>query len=47
MAMIRPVREAVGLAADLTADLIYRGGTIITVNELQPNAEAVAVRSGC
>jgi predicted amidohydrolase YtcJ len=32
--------------ADPKADLIYRGGTIITVNELQPYAEAVAVRGG-
>lgn len=33
-------------AAEARADLIYRGGAIITVNELQPNAEAVAVRGG-
>jgi predicted amidohydrolase YtcJ len=31
---------------DVKADTIYRGGSIVTVNELQPNAEAVAVRSG-
>ncbi len=29
-----------------TADAIYYGGDIITVNELQPEAEAVAVRGG-
>lgn len=31
-------------AAQPVADTIYTGGDIITVNELQPNAEAVAVR---
>jgi len=33
-------------AADRKADLIYTGGDIVTVNELQPEAEAVAVRAG-
>jgi predicted amidohydrolase YtcJ len=33
-------------AADPKADVIYQGGTIVTVNELQPSAEAVAVRGG-
>ena len=33
-------------AADPKADLIYQGGSIVTVNELQPAAEAVAVRAG-
>ena len=28
------------------ADTIFQGGNIITVNELQPSAEAVAVRAG-
>jgi len=33
-------------AAEARADLIYVGGNIVTVNELQPDAEAVAVRAG-
>jgi predicted amidohydrolase YtcJ len=33
-------------AAQPAADIIYSGGTIVTVNELQPSAEAVAVRGG-
>ena len=33
-------------AADSKADTIFQGGNIITVNELQPTAEAVAVRAG-
>lgn len=33
-------------AAPIYADSIYTGGDIITVNELQPEAEAVAVRNG-
>ena len=32
--------------ADPKADLIFQGGNIVTVNELQPSAEAVAVRAG-
>jgi predicted amidohydrolase YtcJ len=33
-------------AAEPNADLIFRGGSIVTVNELQPEAQAVAVRAG-
>lgn len=33
-------------AAEPVAELIYSGGPIVTVNELQPSAEAVAVRGG-
>jgi len=33
-------------AAPIYADTIYTGGDIVTVNELQPEAEAVAVRNG-
>jgi len=36
----------VARAAEPMADLIYQGGPIVTVNELQPLAEAVAVRGG-
>jgi len=32
--------------ANTTADTIYTGGDIITVNELQPQAEAIAVKDG-
>jgi predicted amidohydrolase YtcJ len=35
-----------GHGADAKADMIFQGGNIITVNELQPHAEAVAVRAG-
>ena len=31
-------------AQPMAVDIIYSGGNIITVNELQPDAEAVAVR---
>ena len=34
-------------AAEQSPDVIYQGGTVVTVNELQPAAEAVAVRGGC
>jgi predicted amidohydrolase YtcJ len=33
-------------AVEPAPDLIYHGGTIVTVNELQPTVEAVAVRGG-
>ncbi len=33
-------------AADAKADLIYYGGQVVTINDLQPEAEAVAVRGG-
>lgn len=35
-----------GEAADETADTIYTGGPILTVNDAQPTAQAVAVRDG-
>jgi predicted amidohydrolase YtcJ len=39
--------QSLALAAPVPpADLIYTGGTIVTVNEFQPQAEAVAVRGG-
>jgi predicted amidohydrolase YtcJ len=37
---------ATGADSADSADAIYHGGTIVTVNELQPRAEAVAVRNG-
>jgi len=33
------------LASAENADTIYTGGTIVTVNDAQPSAEAVAVRA--
>lgn len=33
-------------AASAAADIIFHGGDIVTVNELQPEAEAVAVKGG-
>jgi predicted amidohydrolase YtcJ len=33
-------------AADLEAHAIYSGGDIITVNDSQPTAEAIAVKDG-
>jgi predicted amidohydrolase YtcJ len=44
MAAILP-QQAMSAPAQ-TADAIYLGGTIVTVNELQPQAEAIAIRSG-
>ncbi len=38
--------RSVGPAAAQTADTIYWGGDIVTVNDAQPTAEAVAVREG-
>ncbi len=35
-----------GPAPEQTADTIYHGGTIVTVNDAQPTAEAVAVKGG-
>src|SRR5271154_5230413 len=35
-----------GPDASSTADAIYYGGPIVTVNDAQPNAEAVAVKDG-
>ncbi|WP_029158469.1 amidohydrolase [Comamonas testosteroni] len=37
---------SIGHAAPSQADAIYFGGTIITVNDLQPEAEAVAIKGG-
>lgn len=36
----------VSAARSDSADVIFRGGDIVTVNELQPHAEAVAVKQG-
>lgn len=33
-------------AAQLTADVIYSGGKVVTVNDLQPEVEAVAIKAG-
>jgi predicted amidohydrolase YtcJ len=39
--------QSLALAAPVTpADAIYTGGTIVTVNEFQPQVEALAVRGG-
>ncbi|WP_288843169.1 amidohydrolase [uncultured Deefgea sp.] len=38
--------SAVAVAGGNSADVIYSGGDIVTVNELQPSAEAVAVKNG-
>lgn len=37
---------ATGAAAQEIADTIYTGGPILTINDAQPNAEAVAVKGG-
>ncbi len=37
---------SIGYAAPNQADAIYFGGTIVTVNDLQPEAEAVAIKGG-
>jgi len=34
------------VAADQTADTIYAGGEIVTINDAQPSAEALAVKDG-
>lgn len=44
MAAILPQRAM--SASAQAADAIYLGGAIVTVNELQPQAEAIAIRSG-
>ena len=44
MAAILP-QQAMSAPAQ-AADAIYLGGTIVTVNELQPHAEALAIRGG-
>ena len=39
--------QSLALAAAVTpADAIYTGGTLVTGNEFQPQAEAIAVRGG-
>lgn len=47
---IFPVIAALSTSAqageDTLADVIYTGGDIVTVNELQPQAEAIAVKDG-
>jgi len=40
------VEKAGGAAAAKAADTIYTGGDIVTVNDAQPSAEAVAVKDG-
>ena len=40
------VEKAGGAAAAQAADTIYTGGDIVTVNDAQPTAEAVAVKGG-
>ena len=37
---------ALGVNAAPTADAIYTGGPIITMNDAQPKAEALAVKDG-
>ena len=41
-----PSPAAATVAAEQAADTIYRGGDIVTVNDAQPTAEAVAVKDG-
>lgn len=38
--------SSICLAAQPIADAIYSGGKVVTVNELQPEAEAVAIKGG-
>ena len=38
--------SSVSQAAQPVADLIYSGGKIVTVDDLKPEAEAVAVKGG-
>ena len=40
------VLSGISACAEETADTIYTGGKILTVNDAQPTAEAVAVRDG-
>jgi predicted amidohydrolase YtcJ len=40
------VSAPAGPAPDATADTIYAGGDVVTVNDAQPAAEAVAVKAG-
>jgi predicted amidohydrolase YtcJ len=40
------VSAPAGPAPDATADTIYAGGDVVTVNDAQPTAEAVAVKAG-
>ena len=46
MALLGLLAFSASHAAQPVADIIYTGGDIVTVNELQPSAEAVAVRGG-
>jgi hypothetical protein len=41
-----PAPAAATVAAEQAADTIYKGGDIVTVNDAQPTAEAVAVKNG-
>jgi len=46
MALLSLLAIPASHAAQPLADIIYSGGSIVTVNELQPQVEAVAVRGG-
>jgi len=46
MALLGLLAFSASHAAQPVADIIYTGGDIVTVNELQSSAEAVAVRGG-
>lgn len=46
LAVTQAVNAQDQLAPKMTADAIYTGGDIVTVNELQPQAEAIAVKDG-
>jgi predicted amidohydrolase YtcJ len=43
---VPPVSSAPSVVREKTADAIYVGGDIVTVNDRQPTAEAVAVKDG-
>lgn len=46
LAVTQAVNAQSESGAKITADAIYTGGDIVTVNELQPEAEAIAVKDG-
>lgn len=43
---VRPAAEDAGAQGSAAADRIYAGGDIITINDAQPSAEALAIRDG-
>jgi len=45
-ALVAAIFSFAGVAAAETADVIYRNGNVITINDTQPKAEAVAVKNG-